>query len=147
MLATITDTREELNEHAPRITKLTIDTEKIGALIGPGGKTIRSIVEESGATVDGDNDGKIDIRTSAIDALHSTARKLASMGWKRNQPSLLNGSEEGATIGTDGAEDTSTRRARPNRRPRSEDSNRPRSDSRKRPGRRRPEGSSRRQER
>ena len=39
--------------------------------------------------VDGDNDGKIDIRTSAIDALHSTARKLASMGWKRNEPWLL----------------------------------------------------------
>ena len=64
-----------------------------------------------------------------------------------SRKALLNGSEEGATIGTDGAEDTSTRRARPNRRPRSEDSNRPRSDSRKRPGRRRPEGSSRRQER
>ena len=59
MLATIPDTREELNEHAPRITKITIDTEKIGALIGPGGKTIRSIVEESGATVDVDNDGTV----------------------------------------------------------------------------------------
>jgi lytic murein transglycosylase len=39
--------------------------------------------------VDGDNDGKIDIRTSAIDALYSTARKLASMGWKRDEPWLL----------------------------------------------------------
>jgi polyribonucleotide nucleotidyltransferase len=59
MLATIPGTREELNEYAPRITKLTIDTEKIGALIGPGGKTIRSIVEQSGATVDVDNDGTV----------------------------------------------------------------------------------------
>ena len=39
--------------------------------------------------VDGDNDGKIDISASAIDALYSTAKKLVTMGWKRDEPWLL----------------------------------------------------------
>lgn len=39
--------------------------------------------------VDGDNDGKIDIRASAVDALYSTAKKLVSLGWERDEPWLL----------------------------------------------------------
>jgi polyribonucleotide nucleotidyltransferase len=64
MLSTIAESRDELNQYAPRITKLKINTEKIGALIGPGGKTIRSIVEESGASVDVENDGTVFVGAS-----------------------------------------------------------------------------------
>ncbi|MGB0418666.1 MAG: polyribonucleotide nucleotidyltransferase [Opitutales bacterium] len=50
------ESRKELREHAPRIHTIKIDPEKIGALIGPGGKNIRRIVEVSGAQVDIDED-------------------------------------------------------------------------------------------
>lgn len=48
--------RKDLREHAPRIHKMQIDPEKIGALIGPGGKNIRRITEVSGAQIDIDDD-------------------------------------------------------------------------------------------
>ena len=48
--------RSELREHAPRIHTVQIDPEKIGALIGPGGKNIRRITEISGAQIDIDDD-------------------------------------------------------------------------------------------
>ncbi|MFO8026636.1 MAG: polyribonucleotide nucleotidyltransferase [Opitutales bacterium] len=53
------ESRKELREHAPRIHTIKIDAEKIGALIGPGGKNIRRITEVSGAQVDIDDEGKV----------------------------------------------------------------------------------------
>ncbi len=55
------ESRADLREHAPRIHTIKIDPEKIGALIGPGGKTIRRITEVSGAQIDidEDNSGKV----------------------------------------------------------------------------------------
>jgi polyribonucleotide nucleotidyltransferase len=53
--------RGELAEHAPRIHEIKIDPEKIGALIGPGGKNIRRITEMSGAQIDVEPDGKVSI--------------------------------------------------------------------------------------
>jgi polyribonucleotide nucleotidyltransferase len=55
------ESRKDLREHAPRIHTIKIDPEKIGALIGPGGKNIRRITEVSGAQVDidEDNTGKV----------------------------------------------------------------------------------------
>lgn len=50
------ESRSDLREHAPRIHTIKIDPEKIGALIGPGGKNIRRITEVSGAQVDIDDD-------------------------------------------------------------------------------------------
>jgi polyribonucleotide nucleotidyltransferase len=51
--------REQLKPHAPRITTLHINPEKIGALIGPGGKTVRGIQDETGATIDIHEDGTV----------------------------------------------------------------------------------------
>jgi polyribonucleotide nucleotidyltransferase len=53
--------REEMSEHAPRIITIKIDPDKIRDVIGKGGTTIRSITEETGATVDIDDDGTIRI--------------------------------------------------------------------------------------
>lgn len=50
------ESRKDLREHAPRIHKMQIDPEKIGMLIGPGGKNIRRITEVSGAQIDIDDD-------------------------------------------------------------------------------------------
>lgn len=54
---TIGASRAEMSPYAPRMHKINIDPEKIGALIGPGGKTIRAIQEGTDTTIDVDNEG------------------------------------------------------------------------------------------
>ena len=61
---TIPAYRTELSPHAPRMETIQIPVDKIGAVIGPGGKMIRGIVEETGATVDIQDDGRIIIGSS-----------------------------------------------------------------------------------
>jgi polyribonucleotide nucleotidyltransferase len=51
--------RENLSSFAPRIINLKINPEKIGELIGPGGKTIRKIIETTGVTIDIEDDGSV----------------------------------------------------------------------------------------
>jgi len=59
MLQVLAEPRPELAPYAPRITMIHIDPAKIGTVIGPGGKTIRKIVEESGARIDVEDDGTV----------------------------------------------------------------------------------------
>jgi polyribonucleotide nucleotidyltransferase len=59
MQQTISANRPEMSKYAPRMYKITIDQDKIGAVIGTGGKTIRSIIEQTKATIDIDNDGTV----------------------------------------------------------------------------------------
>jgi polyribonucleotide nucleotidyltransferase len=59
MSKAITESRLELSPYAPRMYRISIDPSKIGTVIGPGGKTIRSIIEETKATIDVENDGTI----------------------------------------------------------------------------------------
>ena len=61
MLTTIRRPRQEVSHTAPKLVQTSINPEKIGLLIGPGGKTIRAIQEESGATIDIAEDGTITI--------------------------------------------------------------------------------------
>jgi len=61
--------REELAPTAPRITTIKIDPEKIGALIGPGGKNIRAITEASGAQIDIDEDGTVNVFAADAEAM------------------------------------------------------------------------------
>ncbi|MFA5629702.1 MAG: polyribonucleotide nucleotidyltransferase [Dehalococcoidales bacterium] len=75
MLSTISESKPELSPYAPRMYKVAIPSDKIGTVIGPGGKTIRSIVEESKATVDINSEG-IAIIGSADEA---SARKAMDM--------------------------------------------------------------------
>ncbi len=56
---TIAEPREEMSPYAPRMITIKIPVDKIGAVIGPGGKTIRGIVEETKATVDVQDDGTV----------------------------------------------------------------------------------------
>ncbi|MCH1571182.1 MAG: polyribonucleotide nucleotidyltransferase [Longimicrobiales bacterium] len=58
--------RDELSDYAPRIVSIQINPEKIGEIIGPKGKTIRAIQEESGASIDIDDSGIVKI--AAVDA-------------------------------------------------------------------------------
>ncbi len=71
MLTTIRRPRTEVSEHAPKLVQTSINPEKIGLLIGPGGKTIRAIQEESGAMIDIAEDGTVTI--SAVNAQSADA--------------------------------------------------------------------------
>jgi polyribonucleotide nucleotidyltransferase len=61
MVAVMPESRKEMSQYAPRIYTLTIPTDKIRELIGPGGKMIRSIVDETGVKIDVDDDGTVNI--------------------------------------------------------------------------------------
>ncbi|MBD3882630.1 polyribonucleotide nucleotidyltransferase [Phormidium tenue FACHB-886] len=65
MLEAIDKPREELSPYAPRLLTIKIDPDMIGLVIGPGGKTIKGITEQTGAKVDIEDDGTVTI--SAID--------------------------------------------------------------------------------
>jgi polyribonucleotide nucleotidyltransferase len=78
MLEAIAAPREELNRLAPRVHTIKIDKEKIGAGIGPGGKMIRSIQEETGTKIDIQDDGTISI--SAVDGEGAEAAKKKILG-------------------------------------------------------------------
>jgi polyribonucleotide nucleotidyltransferase len=61
MDGTIASAREELSPHAPRITTIKVNPEKLGEIIGPKGKTIRAIQDESGAKIEVDDSGMVKI--------------------------------------------------------------------------------------
>lgn len=61
MNETIKEPRDDISTYAPRIEAIKVDVEDIGAIIGPGGKTIREITEKSGAEINIDDDGVVQI--------------------------------------------------------------------------------------
>jgi len=69
MATALTQSRQELSSYAPRIEVLKINTEKIGGLIGPGGKTIKGIIAATGASIDIQDDGTVLV--GSTDALKS----------------------------------------------------------------------------
>ena len=64
MHATIGSPRESLSTYAPRIVTIKIPVEKIRDVIGPGGKTIRSIVERTGVKIDVEDDGRVNVASA-----------------------------------------------------------------------------------
>ncbi len=79
ILDTIPEPRIELKPHAPRIQTLTIPKEFIGAIIGPGGKIIQAMQEETGATItieESDGVGKIQISANNKDSIDSALNKI-----------------------------------------------------------------------
>jgi polyribonucleotide nucleotidyltransferase len=64
MEATIAKPRPDISAYAPRIISITIDPDKIRDVIGPGGKTIRAICEETGARINIEDDGRVEIATA-----------------------------------------------------------------------------------
>ena len=64
MNASISQARDDIAKHAPRITTMQIDSGRIGELIGPGGKIIRSIIERSGAEINVEDSGIVTIAST-----------------------------------------------------------------------------------
>ena len=68
MLEVIPAPRAELSKHAPKIISFTINPEKIGEVVGPRGKTINKIIEETGVKIDIEDDGSVYIATEDAEA-------------------------------------------------------------------------------
>ncbi|HTZ21773.1 MAG TPA: polyribonucleotide nucleotidyltransferase [Opitutaceae bacterium] len=81
MLAAIPAPRKDLSTYAPRIQTIQINPEKIGLLIGPGGKTIRRIVEVTGAQIDiaEDDSGKVFIYSNNADAMNRAVQEIDAL--------------------------------------------------------------------
>jgi polyribonucleotide nucleotidyltransferase len=67
MNATISKPRDEISPYAPRIIKTMIHPDKIRELIGPGGKTINKIIDETGVKIDIEDDGRVFITASNVE--------------------------------------------------------------------------------
>ena len=83
MTATIAEPRAEMSPYAPRVHRLDIPQEKIGVIIGPGGKTIRSLEEQTGASIDIESDGAVFVSApngeslrKATDAIHAMTKEV-----------------------------------------------------------------------
>jgi len=75
----ISTPREELSEYAPRILTVNIPVERIGEVIGPGGKMVRSIVERTGAKIDIEDDGTVYITSTSAQSGETAARIISDM--------------------------------------------------------------------
>jgi polyribonucleotide nucleotidyltransferase len=76
MAKALTGARTELGEHAPRIETITIPTDKIREVIGSGGSVIRSIVEESGAKIDIQDDGTVKIAAAKRESIEAALKRI-----------------------------------------------------------------------
>ncbi|MBP9865995.1 MAG: S1 RNA-binding domain-containing protein, partial [Candidatus Omnitrophica bacterium] len=72
----IAEPRAELSLYAPRITTIKINPSKIGEIIGPGGKNIRKLVEETGAKIDIEDDGTVRVCSSDAAASAEAIRRI-----------------------------------------------------------------------
>ncbi len=79
MAKTLAAPRPELSKYAPRIVSLKIDPDKIGALIGPGGKNIKRIVEESGCEIDIEDDGTVNIFSVSEEGMQIAKEAITGM--------------------------------------------------------------------
>jgi polyribonucleotide nucleotidyltransferase len=79
MRATIDKPRPELSKYAPRIETIKINPEKIGALIGPGGKTIKGIVAETGAEINIEDDGSVHIYATSGESMARAKEIIGGM--------------------------------------------------------------------
>jgi polyribonucleotide nucleotidyltransferase len=79
MAKTISEPRKELSKYAPRIVTVKINPEKIGALIGPGGKNIKRIVEESGCEINIEDDGTVNIYSVSEEGMKKAQQEIQGM--------------------------------------------------------------------
>ncbi len=80
MNALLSAPRPEMSPYAPRIYTLNIPTDKIRELIGPGGKMIRSIVEETGCKIDVEDDGSVKIYASDGESAKRAIQRVTDIG-------------------------------------------------------------------
>ncbi|MBS3741947.1 MAG: polyribonucleotide nucleotidyltransferase [Candidatus Cloacimonetes bacterium] len=76
---TISEPRKQLSENAPKIKMFTVKTDKIGDIIGPQGKFIKAIIEETGVTIDIDDDGTVKIASEDQAMIDEAKRQIDNL--------------------------------------------------------------------
>ena len=79
MTAAIAEPRSEMSPYAPRVHRLDVPQDKIGAIIGPGGKTIRSLEEQTGASIDIESDGSVFVSAPDGESLRKATNAINAM--------------------------------------------------------------------
>jgi polyribonucleotide nucleotidyltransferase len=79
MAKTLAEPRKDISKYAPRIETIKINPEKIGALIGPGGKNIKKLVEESGCEINIEDDGTVNIFSVSVEGMKIARDAIAGM--------------------------------------------------------------------
>ncbi len=79
MEQTLAEARQEISQFAPRIIKIKINPDKIRDVIGPGGKVIRALVEETGAKIDVEDDGTVSIATADGAAAEAAVNRIKGL--------------------------------------------------------------------
>jgi polyribonucleotide nucleotidyltransferase len=79
MTRAIAQPRAELSKFAPRVIRLRINPEKIGAVIGPGGKMIRSIQEETGTRIDIEDDGTVSVASTDASGAEAAIQRILGL--------------------------------------------------------------------
>jgi len=72
----IAQPREKISKYAPMIVTMQVDTDKIKDVIGPGGKTIKKIIEETGVEIDIDDSGKVNIAATNVEACEAAMKYI-----------------------------------------------------------------------
>ncbi|MFC2026140.1 polyribonucleotide nucleotidyltransferase [Chloroflexota bacterium] len=79
MLEVISEPRPELKSHVPRISVIKIPVEKIGAIIGPGGKTIRSLQEDTNTKIDVNEDGSVFVAATDAESARQARERIEAL--------------------------------------------------------------------
>ncbi|MBR4318046.1 MAG: polyribonucleotide nucleotidyltransferase [Kiritimatiellae bacterium] len=95
MASVIPAPREELSPYAPRITTLTIPVDKIGELIGPGGKNIRRITDTTGVQIDIAEDGTVSIFATNAESMLAAKREVEAISAEAEEGKIYEGTVTG----------------------------------------------------
>ncbi|HTJ41066.1 MAG TPA: polyribonucleotide nucleotidyltransferase [Kofleriaceae bacterium] len=91
MAKAITEARDELSPHAPRIVTVQVKPDKIRDIIGPGGKTIRALAEQTGAQIDVSDSGLVSIASSDARTLEQAKQLIAGLTMEPEVGQYYNG--------------------------------------------------------
>lgn len=91
IMEAIKEPRKELSEYAPKIVAITIDKDKIRNIIGPGGKIIKRIIQDTGATIDVDDDGKVSVASENEEAINKALEIIKGITGDLEVGTIFNG--------------------------------------------------------
>jgi len=91
MSSSISASRSELSPYAPRMYEMTIDPSKIGSVIGPGGRVIRSIIDETKTTIDVKNNGTVTVGSSSEEAAQKAIKIIEDLTREVEQGEVYTG--------------------------------------------------------
>ena len=95
MLETLAQPRTELSPHAPRITTLKVKPDQIRIIIGPGGKTIKGIIDQTGVAIDVEDDGTVNVASSDSDAVKKAIEIIKGLTTEPEVGAIYKGTVKG----------------------------------------------------